>query len=181
MAADSAVTVSSKNVTHKIYNSANKLFALSNNHPVGVMIYNAATLTGVPFETIIKMYRRNLNNKSFNTVAEYRDDFIKFMNNGCHLFSTDEQEKCFYQRLLSNFIVLINDVRKMRDKEIENNPKKKRPPIENYINDGLNKNYQINSKLEFSLGMNKTFESKLIKKYKSLFHNFLSNEKFQID
>jgi hypothetical protein len=38
LAADSAVTVKISDDT-KIYNSANKLFALSKFHPVGIMIY----------------------------------------------------------------------------------------------------------------------------------------------
>ena len=37
-----------------------KLFTLSKYHPVGVMIYNNASLLGVPLETIIKLFRRDL-------------------------------------------------------------------------------------------------------------------------
>ena len=53
LAADSATTVSGPN-SQKIWNSANKLFALSKTHPVGVMFYNNASILGVPWETIIK-------------------------------------------------------------------------------------------------------------------------------
>jgi len=58
LAADSAVTVKISDGT-KIYNSANKLFALSKLHPVGIMIYGNAELTGVPWESLIKVYRKN--------------------------------------------------------------------------------------------------------------------------
>ena len=38
LAADSAVTISSGTGPAKIYNTANKLFALSKYHPIGVMV-----------------------------------------------------------------------------------------------------------------------------------------------
>jgi len=59
LAADSAATSS-----QKIYNSVNKLFSLSENHPVGVMIYGNSDLMGVPWETLIKVYRESLGNRS---------------------------------------------------------------------------------------------------------------------
>ncbi len=68
LAADSAVTVNHFHhdaIHQKIYNSANKLFALSKFAPVGVMIYNSVSLGGIPYETLIKEYRRKLGRKSF--------------------------------------------------------------------------------------------------------------------
>ncbi|MEO1287580.1 MAG: hypothetical protein AAFV93_07415 [Chloroflexota bacterium] len=53
LAADSAVTFQSG----KIFNSANKLYMLTPNHPVGVLIYNNAALMNVSWEILIKSYR----------------------------------------------------------------------------------------------------------------------------
>lgn len=78
LAADSAVTVGSVQ-GRKIYNDANKLFNLSNNAPVGIMIYNSAEFIGVPWETIIKSYRRQLGSKVFDRLTDYRDDFMGFI------------------------------------------------------------------------------------------------------
>ena len=75
LAADSAVTLSSG----KIYNSADKLFALSKYHPVGIMIYGSAFFMGVAWETIIKCYRDDLKDKSFDKLLDYQDDFINFL------------------------------------------------------------------------------------------------------
>jgi hypothetical protein len=44
LAADSAVTISDGNGNTKIYNGAEKLFALTKYHPVGIMIYGTGTL-----------------------------------------------------------------------------------------------------------------------------------------
>jgi len=77
LAADSAVTFTK---TGKIYNSADKLFALSKYHPVGIMVYNNMSIMGVDWEIIIKSYRDSLGNKSFDKFSEYETDFIKYLS-----------------------------------------------------------------------------------------------------
>lgn len=64
LAADSAVTIGGSN-GRKIFNKANKVFTLSKQHPVGIMIYNSASFMATPWETIIKVYRKQLDKKSF--------------------------------------------------------------------------------------------------------------------
>ena len=90
MAADSAVTVTGGN-QKKIYNTANKLFTLSKHHPVGIMIYSSSTFMSTPWEIIIKLYRKELKDKSFDTVKEYKNDFIQFLKNKDFFTSADSQ------------------------------------------------------------------------------------------
>ncbi len=56
LAVDSARTITSlyreNRHPEKIFNTANKLFALSKYAPVGIMVYNASNLGGVPWETL---------------------------------------------------------------------------------------------------------------------------------
>ncbi|WP_445747434.1 hypothetical protein [Polaribacter sp.] len=78
MAADSAVTVTGGN-QKKIYNTANKLFTLSKHHPVGIMIYDSSTFMSTPWEIIIKLYRKELKDNSFDTIEEYKNNFIQFL------------------------------------------------------------------------------------------------------
>src|SRR5438067_13845178 len=59
LAADSAVTIQIGG-GQKIYNTVNKLFTLSKYQPVGAMIYGNSEFMGVPWESIIKEYRREL-------------------------------------------------------------------------------------------------------------------------
>jgi hypothetical protein len=83
LAADSAVTVSTtgpQGNTNKIFNSANKLFALSKHAPVGLMIYGNAGMMGIPWETIVKMYRKHLKSKEFPTLSGYCQDFFDFLD-----------------------------------------------------------------------------------------------------
>lgn len=98
LAADSASTVRAAN-SQKIWNSANKLFALSKCHPVGVMVYNDASILGVPWETIIKTYRVRLGEKSFATLEEYGRDFFEFLNGNTLLFPEDIQVRYFSSQL----------------------------------------------------------------------------------
>ena len=79
LATDSAVTSSVTPVT-KTSPSANKLFSLSNNHPVGIMVYGNAMFMGIPWEAIIKEYRKDLPERGFDTVREYANDFVSSLN-----------------------------------------------------------------------------------------------------
>ncbi|SFQ56282.1 hypothetical protein [Parafilimonas terrae] len=106
IAADSAVTITGTN-GKKILNKANKVFTLSKYHPVGVMVYNSATFMMTPWETIIKVYRKQLKDKFFSTLKEYQNDFIDFLRSKSFFTNTDEEKL-----LLFNFIqTVINTVR----------------------------------------------------------------------
>lgn len=86
LAADSAVTIGTK----KTYNSAIKLFSLSKYAPIGVMVYGKADLLGVPWELLIKCYRRKLGNRIFPKVGNYVDDFLNFLEH-CNYCSDEVQ------------------------------------------------------------------------------------------
>jgi DNA-binding protein Fis len=96
IAADSAVTVSGNNVK-KVYNRSNKIFTLSKFHPIGISIYNRADFMGMPLETLIKLYRKELKEKSFATVAEYKDDFLAFLIVQLKNVSIELKNSLFYQ------------------------------------------------------------------------------------
>lgn len=94
VAADSAVTMGN---THKVVNSANKIFTLSKYHPVAVMTYSNAAFMGVPWDIIIKEYRRQLRERSFPMLKDYVDDFIKFLHDR-HFFC-DERTQLDYLKM----------------------------------------------------------------------------------
>lgn len=78
IAADSAVTM--RTPLGKVYNSANKLFHLSYVQPVAAMIYGSGTLGPIPWETIVKEYRREEPNRSFATVDQYAEDLLSYLS-----------------------------------------------------------------------------------------------------
>jgi hypothetical protein len=76
LAADSAVSI---RATSKTFTSADKIFGVSAWEPVGAMIHGNAEFMGVPWETIIKEYRRQLGRGRFATIHEYAEDFAQFV------------------------------------------------------------------------------------------------------
>ncbi|HUW09025.1 MAG TPA: hypothetical protein VM537_04810 [Anaerolineae bacterium] len=114
LAADSAATVElprehTQSHERKIFTSAHKVFALSKYHPVGIMVYGRADLLQVPWEVIVKMYRRRLGPRSFDTVEEYAKDFLGFLENANPLFPDAEQTKHVYGMARSFFEQVIRD------------------------------------------------------------------------
>lgn len=86
LAADSAVTVTGP-TSSKVYNSANKLFMLTRNEPVGVMIYGSAQYMGMPWETIIKDFRESPEACGRDHLEDYAEAFIRHVSSADHLCS----------------------------------------------------------------------------------------------
>jgi polyhydroxyalkanoate synthesis regulator phasin len=118
LASDSAVTMSGES-GQKIFTSANKLFALSKNHPVGIMIYGSAIFMGVPWETIIKIYRKKLGNKNLETLEDYVNDFIEFLDNGNPMFPDSVQEDYLRNSIYAYFKFIKNTIIKRVHSKIE--------------------------------------------------------------
>jgi len=74
LAADSAVTSGGK-----IFNTVNKVFALSKHQPVGIMAYGSADVMGVPVETVIKEFRRQQSHQSYEHLEGYAVQFEQFL------------------------------------------------------------------------------------------------------
>jgi hypothetical protein len=90
LAADSAVTVRAPGGP-KVYNTANKLFMLSKHAPVGAMVFGAAEVTGVPWETVIKTFRRDLGTTRLDHVNQYAQRLFEFMERETLLFPPEAQ------------------------------------------------------------------------------------------
>lgn len=107
IAADSAVTITGKN-GKKILNKANKIFTLSKVHPVGIMIYNSASFMMTPWEIIIKVYRKKLGVKNFDTVEEYKNDFFEYLRSN-NFYSDDKVQLDFLLFFMSNVLNQITN------------------------------------------------------------------------
>ena len=103
LAADSAVTVEMGD-SQKTRHSALKLFTLSKYRPVGVMVYNNASLLGVPMETIIKLFRRHLGKQAYGTLREYGEALIRYLDRNGTLFPHDVQDRYFLQAVETEYL-----------------------------------------------------------------------------
>lgn len=102
LAADSAVTISQGGKT-RIYNTANKIFRLSNNKPVGAMVYDSSQFMKTPWDVLFKLYRDRHSNKSFDTLKEYAEDFLDFLKSEKHCNSAENQIDWFTTELYSHY------------------------------------------------------------------------------
>lgn len=110
LAADSAVTISEE----KVYNSANKLFALSKYEPVGIMVYGKADFMGIPWEIIVKQYRAKLGSRNFSALEEYAGDFWDFLgeNDFAKTPQADKPEYLF--SFINVYLEMMSDEYKKR-------------------------------------------------------------------
>jgi len=114
LAADSAIT-SGRDGVQKVYNSANKLFSLSGSHPVGIMIYGAASFMEVPWEVIIKSYRDHLGKKIYDDLTGYAEGLLDFLNKD-ERFKNKELESIIVDRTYSD---MLKQIVKEVEEEIE--------------------------------------------------------------
>jgi hypothetical protein len=170
LAADSAVTFGRER-EQKIFTSASKIFTLSKYQPVGVMIYGSANLMEVPWETIIKVYRNNLDQKTFKTIGDYAKDFFSFVAEKEQLFSDDEQNSyvehciCSYFRLIADEITeKVKQVMK-ENKEISDTDIKKITP------QTIKDHFEKWKEAELSCSVPENFTGALREKYKNLIGN----------
>ena len=109
LAADSAVTVE-RGDSQKVRHLALKLFRLSKYRPVGVMVYNNASLLGVPMETIIKLFRRRLGKKAYGTLQEYGEALIQYLDGNDALFPNDVQDRYFLHAVETEYLRIWEEV-----------------------------------------------------------------------
>lgn len=113
MAADSAITLSKGKEVVQTYFSTNKLFSLSYDHPVGIMLYEGISIHSVPWETIIKFFREKIKNTKRDTLVEYANDFLTFINDEQQkFFPTEVQEEEYRFAINSSFMNLHAEISK---------------------------------------------------------------------
>lgn len=117
LAADSAVSIGRE--ANKIWTSADKLFHLSTSAPVGVMIYGNANFVGVPWESIVKEFRRDLGDRRFRQLREYADRFFTFLSRHRELFPTGQQEHVVSELVESLLLHLREQLERELTREAE--------------------------------------------------------------
>lgn len=102
LATDSAITIDNR----KIYNGVNKLFMLSNNPPMGIMTYNGARFFNIPFETIIKEFRSEINDKNITKTIDFKEEFEKYLQK---IPSKSPYKESFEDKLMKFIDIVSNE------------------------------------------------------------------------
>lgn len=104
IAADSAVTFGN---THKVVNTGNKIFALSKYAPVGIATYGNAAFMETPWELVIKLYRRQLGKKKYNSLEKYIDSFLLFLHKNNFFISKETEKRVLRNRAVDFYNICI--------------------------------------------------------------------------
>jgi hypothetical protein len=99
LASDSAATFPDRNKTHI---AANKLFALSEREPVGIMVYGSSGIGRAPWETAIKMFRRHLGSTQEPRLDGYVRRFLAYL--GERGFVSGDEEASLVRRASEEFL-----------------------------------------------------------------------------
>jgi hypothetical protein len=117
LAADSAVTIGRE--ARKIYTSADKLFQLSEIAPVGVMVYGNASYCALPWETIIKAFRRQLGLELLPRLDDYFHRFHEYLTDNSELISPVLEQQQVTELILNLLVSLRDQIRFRLDVEAE--------------------------------------------------------------
>lgn len=101
LATDSAVTISGGGHV-KVFDTADKLFELSPQHPVGVMINGNMDCIGVPWEILVKDFRESEGQKQRETVKEWADDFLRYVEG--HVLISENAVARYVEHIIENEI-----------------------------------------------------------------------------
>jgi len=165
LATDSAVTMTPE----KIFTSANKLFALSRHQPVGIMVYGSAVFMGVPWETIIKIYRNELGKKKFNTLKEYAENFIGFLDNGNPLFPNSVQKEYLRISTYGYFgLIIKSQIRERVDLTFAEKGKITDEEIKRIVSETIIEHYELWRKTDNISSIPKNYGRDLLYKYEKI-------------
>lgn len=177
LAADSAVTIGDQ----KIYNSALKLFSLSKIAPVGVMVYGNADLMDVPWETLIKTYRKRLSGHTFDRLEEYAVDFIAYLNDNPNLFPTESQERWLLGNVSSYFSFIRDEFLKSVHPILQEQGQIEAKEVSRILNNVVTDHHGNLKKEKFAEGMTEEFTQKLraknIDRFRSIREDVFENVK----
>lgn len=176
LAADSAVTIGNE-TKNKVYNSANKLFALSKKFPVGIMIYGNAEYMSIPWEVIIRDYREQHGNIEFDNLSECAFNFIEFIKSNDN-YKSEEAEQIFVHKTFSSvFQDILNNVNGEINKKFNGSPQ------ENQVVELIREQFeffknQFENKYQFLDDFNSDFVGLFITKHKDIMDQIIAQRVF---
>ena len=157
LAADSAGTFRDE-AGQKIFTSVSKIFTLSKYQPVGVMIYGSANLMEVPWETIIKIYRNRLGQKTFKTIGDYASDFLAFLNEEQQLFSDGEPNSYVRRSIYSYFSLIAREINENVESVIKENGKVDDTDIDRITSQTIREHFEEFKEAESASGVTSEFK-----------------------
>lgn len=171
LAADSAVTIGGT----KIYNTAIKLMSLSKTEPVGMMVYGNAGLMGVPWETLIKIYRTSLKNKTMDTLEEYAEDFLSYLIQRSDLFPSALEKQWVGRNVYQLFTGLRDELIKSVEPLMASGTAVTEEQVATILEEIIDRQHTSFEAEDFVTGMDAKFEEKARDYFSDLFRELLES------
>ncbi len=96
----------------------------------------------VPFETIVKVYKTQLQKRKFDTLKEYALDFINFLEKSKTLFPDSEREEHIKNSIYGNFKIIKNGISEKAEYYISKKGKLPEKEVKNLISEVINKEFE---------------------------------------
>ncbi|WP_407147698.1 hypothetical protein [Bradyrhizobium sp. ORS 86] len=167
LATDSAVTISGGGRV-KVFNTADKLFELSPQFPIGIMINGNMDCIGVPWEILVKDFREGKGLEARDTVQDWAKDFLTYVE-GHSLMATQEAAQHIDDIIISEIFELqmsvVSTVRASIFELASNNKKIKLPPFEQIVDAYLTDRSKLISQYPIADSLEGVAESDVISGY----------------
>jgi hypothetical protein len=167
VAADSAVSlmIGMADRPEKIFTTANKIFSLSPGHSLCIMIYNYASFMGIPWETIIGLYRNKLGSVTFDTLFDFASHFIDFLTHDIELVPRDVEEKFFITNVYAYFLSIRALIQQRANELIEIQKAISEENIQEIAQTIILETHSGLASAEFSLSMDESHQKGIAAKY----------------
>jgi hypothetical protein len=167
LATDSAVTISGGGRV-KVFDTADKLFELSPQSPIGIMINGNMDCIGVPWEILVKDFRESEGLKPRGTVQDWARDFLDYVE-GHSLMATKaatEHIDDIIEAEIANLKdIVVSSLREYIFLSARRNRKITLPKPEDLIDEYLNGRLEDVSQYQISNSLEHTSEADVIAGY----------------
>lgn len=157
LAADNAVTLD-----ERIYGEAQKIFKLSNDPPLAMMIYNSSDFCEIPLENLISEYVKKTDFSRINTPLKVKEDFLQYTHKTLKKDNIEEYIKEELNNFRKEVLTLNNEaIDHYSTQKIKNEIL---PLFKDYkfdFSDETPRNLSKKQKELFNINMNNEFLSKL--------------------
>jgi hypothetical protein len=142
LAADSSMTVTrwvNGQREQRYFKGSNKIFQLSSHHPVGLMVFDTASLQSVPWELIAKEFRSHLKTTSYPTLKAQAEALFDFIRGHPGLFPPERRKELFIDEAENTGLALLYAMAKrLKFEQPPANDDEKKKVIDDYLDAEIN-------------------------------------------
>ncbi len=138
------------------------------------MVYGNASLLGVPWETIIKIYRSELKYSTYQTLEDYARSFLDFLKHQNRFFPPELQSSWIEANIQGYFELIRETLFEKVQKELKEKGKLSEEKISEFLKESVAEHHAHLKKISFVEKMTEDDEKKFQSLYKAKIKNIAS-------